>query len=145
MFEAVAILQFLGGTFGVDQQLWPALGTPERLTAHSWASWAYVEYGTPVSQLYLATSDRAPAELKGQAWAEHARAATQTLLGILDGHLAKTGFIAGERYSLADLTVAGVVLWSRFVGVATADHTHLSKWLTACAARPAIKQEFGGM
>ena len=143
LFESVAILQYLGSTFGVDRRLWPAPGTPERLTAHAWATWAYVSFGAAVRQLFLATSEHAPTELNSQAWANHARAECQDLLSVLDGHLANTGYVAGDQYSLADLTVGGMVLWGGMVGVPTADHPHVCKWLQALSSRPTIKREFG--
>lgn len=142
MFEAVAIMQWLGDRFGVEKGLWPAFDSPARLQALAWSTWAYVSYGALVQQLSLATSERAPAELKNAAWASYARSELAHMLGILDGQLAKTGFVVGDRYSLADLIVSSVVLWSTMVGVSTADHPNVSKWLGACRARPAIANEF---
>lgn len=144
MFEGLAIAQWLGERFGVEQGLWPKPDAPELLTAKAWSTWAYVSYGAVVRQLYLATAPNAPAELKNDVWADHARAAVQDLLGVLDGHLAKTGFIAGEHFTLADVIVSGTVLYSRMLGVPLADHAHVSQWADLCGARPSIRKEFGG-
>ena len=143
IFEAVAIMQWLGDRFGVAKGLWPAFDAPARLQAVAWSTWAYVSFGASVGRLHLASAAHSPAELKSQAWANFSDVELQRLLGILDGQLAKTGFVVGERYSLADLIVSGVVLWSRVTGVSTADHQHVSKWLDQCSARPAIKTEWG--
>ncbi len=143
MFEAVAIMQWLGDRFGTAKGLWPAFDSPARLQAVSWSTWAYVSFGQSVGRLHLASAAHAPAELKSQAWANFSRAELQSLLGILDDQLAVTGFIVGDRYSLADLIVSGVVLWGQMTGVSTADHPHVGKWLGECSARPAIKTEWG--
>ncbi len=65
------------------------------------------------------------------------------MLGILDDQLAQTGFVVGDRYSLTDLIVSGVVGWSQMVGVSTADQPRVGQWLDQCMARPAIKTEWG--
>ena len=39
MFEALAIMQWLGDRFGVERGLWPASDAPERLVALSWSTW----------------------------------------------------------------------------------------------------------
>ncbi len=79
------------------------------------------------------------------------RAALATLLLTPDGAepseprptVGLTGFVVGDRYSLADLIVSGVVLWSQVTGLSTADHPHVGKWLGRRSARPAIKTEWG--
>src|SRR5512140_3523039 len=48
MFEAVAIIQWLGDRFGVQKGLWPAADSSARMTAMAWCTWAYVSYGTMV-------------------------------------------------------------------------------------------------
>src|SRR3954469_24977510 len=39
MFEALAILQWLGDRYGVEKKLWPAADSPARLEALSWTTW----------------------------------------------------------------------------------------------------------
>ena len=39
MFEALAIMLFLGERFGVERGLWPAAKDPARLAALSWCAW----------------------------------------------------------------------------------------------------------
>src|SRR5688572_26992227 len=45
LFEALAILQWLGDRYGVEKKLWPAQDEPARLEALSWTTWGYVSYG----------------------------------------------------------------------------------------------------
>lgn len=139
MFETLAIMHFLGERYGVAQGMWPAAESTERRTALSWTTWAYVDFGTAVRILNLATSEHAPKELHSEALAAYAHKELDRLLGALDGHLGKQGHILGERYSLADLVVASVVLYARICGAHVDAFAHVKEWVDAIAARPAVR------
>lgn len=144
MFEALAIMQWLGERFGVEKGLWPKAGTEEAMDAHTWSAWAYVSYGSAVHQLALATmpsSDLAKRE-GSAAWKERARTECHLQLGALDKRLAKTGYLVGDGFSLVDVIASGVVLWSSIVGISLADFPHAAKWAAMCMQRPSIKNEF---
>jgi GST-like protein len=140
MFEALAIMQYLGDRFGVEKNLWPAFDTPERLTALSWTTWAYVTYGSALSRLIMAQSPRVPEALHHPAQAKHAREELDALLGILDGHLSKRACILGESFSLADVVVASVVTYGTYCGVPTEGFRHVHAWAQRFAQRPAFKK-----
>ena len=136
MFEALAIQLWLGEQYGVARGLWPAAGTPERLQAMSWCTWAYVTYGSAIVRLQLATmGDEA---LRSAAHADAARDALDGLLALLDARLAKQPWILGADYSMADLLVGSVIGYSVFIGAPVAQHAHVQAWLTKVQARPAI-------
>jgi GST-like protein len=149
MFESLAIMQWLGDRFGVERGLWPASDAPERLTALSWSTWAYVTYGTALTRFIYAdgnveaTSNHLAAELRHPALAAQMRMDLQTLLGLLDEHLAARDFMLGETYSLADLIVGCVVTYSTFCGVSVDAHPHVQGWLARFHARPAYQQIWG--
>ena len=144
MFEAVAIVQWLGDRYGVKRGLWPAADAPARMTAMAWCSWAYVTFAAQVMRLNYAQSERAPQELHNRAHAEHAQGELQKLLAILDARLAKQAYMLGADYSLVDLVLANTVKYSTLCGVSTEAHPHVSKWLAGVIARPAIRREWGG-
>ena len=100
MFEALAILQWLGDRFGVERGLWPAADAPERLTAMSWSTWTYVTYSAVLQRLNYASSERVPTELHNPAQAEHSAAELQTLIGLLDARLADRPYLLGDAFSL---------------------------------------------
>ncbi|MCA9704240.1 MAG: glutathione S-transferase N-terminal domain-containing protein [Myxococcales bacterium] len=89
MFEALAIMQWLGDRFGVERGLWPAAAEPARREALAWSTWAYVTYGACLQRLNYASSERMPAELHSAALAQYTAKELQGLLGVLDG--LKTG------------------------------------------------------
>lgn len=137
MFEALAIQLWLGETYGVERGLWPEAGTPERLQAMSWCTWAYVTYGTVLVRLQLATQGEEA--LRSEAHAQAARAGLDRLLGLLDERLARQPWMLGADYSLADLLVGSVLGYSAYLGAPVAAHAHVSAWLGRVQARPAMQ------
>lgn len=142
MFEAVAIMQWLGDKFGVQRGLWPAADSPARLTALSWTTWAYVTYGATLQQLNLGQSEQVPAELHSKALVAFAQKELTRLLDVLNAQLAK-GYVLGAEYSLADLIVSGVVTYGTFCGASVDAHANVKAWLARCQERPAIRSEWG--
>ncbi|TYT25496.1 glutathione S-transferase family protein [Luteimonas viscosa] len=140
LFEALAILQWLGERHGVERGLWPAAGTSQHLVALSWTTWAYVSYGALVSVLNYTQSPQADARLHHAPLAAEALSRLDAALGRLDAHLAKSRWLLGEDFSLADLIVASVVSYSTYCGVATDGHAHLGRWLQDFQSREAFRR-----
>ena len=136
MFEALAIHLWLGEHFGVAKGLWPHDGTPARLEAMSWCTWAYVTYGAVIGRAWLATSDDALRD------ADHAAAAIRTataLLDLLQARLSQQPWMVGEAYSLVDLVVGQVVGYGTYLGAAVEAHPAVAAWLQQVQARPAMQ------
>jgi glutathione S-transferase len=136
MFEALAIHLWLGEHFGVAKGLWPHDGTPARLEAMSWCTWAYVTYGAVIGRVWLATSDDALRD------ADHAAAAIRTataLLDLLQARLSQQPWMLGEAYSLVDLVVGQVVGYGTYLGAAVEAHPAVAAWLQQVQARPAMQ------
>ena len=136
MFEALAIHLWLGEHFGVAKGLWPHDGTPARLEAMSWCTWAYVTYGAVIGRVWLATSDDALRD------ADHAAAAIRTataLLDLLQARLSQQPWMVGEAYSLVDLVVGQVVGYGTYLGAAVEAHPAVAAWLQQVQARPAMQ------
>lgn len=143
MFEALAIMQWLGDRFGVERGLWPAADDPARLEALSWSTWAYVTFGYTLSRLIYATSERVPKELHHPVLATHAEKEIQELLGLLDARLATRRFLLGSEFTLVDLIVGGAVTYGSYCGVSTEAHGHVAAWLAHFHARPAYHRTWG--
>lgn len=144
LYEALAILQWLGDRHGVERGLWPAPGTPQRLVALSWSTWAYVSYGALVSTLNFAQSPHADPRLHHAPLAADVLARLDAALGRLDAQLAKSPFLLGSDFSLADLIVASVVTYSTYCGVDAGRHANVQRWLQAFQARPAYRKVWMG-
>ncbi|MET0391295.1 MAG: glutathione S-transferase family protein [Polyangiales bacterium] len=141
MFEALAIMQYLGDRFGVEKKLWPATNDPQRLQALSWTTWSYVSVGRAVGALFLSRAEQFgkpnPAQI---AYAEKE---LQSLIGILDGRLAQKPFLLSDQFSLADLVVSSVIGWVTMNQVTLDAHPHVSDWLARCQGRPSAKASWG--
>lgn len=143
MFEAVAIVQWLGDRYGVAKKLWPAADAPARMTAMAWTTWAYVTFGAELLRLNYAQSERVPAELRSPLHAAHAKGELQKLLAIVDARLAKQPHMLGADYSLVDLVLANTIKYGSMCGATTESHAHITPWLERCLARPALRAEWG--
>ncbi|MEG2805747.1 glutathione S-transferase family protein [Stenotrophomonas sp.] len=138
LFEGAAILQWLGAQYGVAQQLWPQDGTPQRLRALSWTTWAYVTYAALLARLRLATHDEA---LRNHDHAAAALAGVDELLDLLEAALRDHDWMLGDAYSLVDLVVGSVVGYGVHVGADVDAHPQVKAWLSRLQARPAMQGE----
>lgn len=137
MFEALAIEQWLGQTYGVESGLWPAAGTPAQLQALAWSTWAYVTYGAQLVRLQAANDLGTPDDAHGSA----ARKSLDELLALLDARLSRQSWMLGEAYTLVDLIVASVIGYSAYIGAPVASHAPTLAWLQKVQARPAMQIE----
>ena len=140
LFETVEIMQWLGDTHGVARGLWPAAGTPERLRALSWTSWAYVSYGALINVLNFAQNPHGNTATHHKPAADAALKLLDAALGRLDAELSKAPFLLGDDYSLADHVVASVVTYSSYCGVKMDGHANVQRWLGAFQARPSFQK-----
>jgi glutathione S-transferase len=71
------------------------------------------------------------------AWAEANKPRVAWFLHLLDGELAKREFIAGDRYSVADITAQVTVDFLKPARLAMPEGlTHVKRWHAAVSARP---------
>jgi GST-like protein len=142
LFEALAIMQWLGERFGVAKKLWPAAEDPARFDALAWSTWSYVTLGSVLQRYYIAGSTMSPKELHHAPIAEHAKAQVLDLFGLLEARLAKQPFMLGESFSILDVIVASPLLWADACGLSASGQPALSAWVEKCKARPSIREEW---
>ena len=136
MFEALAILNYLGDRFGVERDLWPALGTADHLAARSWSTWAYVSYGANMTMLLFSASPFVSSELHHAPLAALAQSRIVDLLDVLEARLSAQPFMLGAKYSLVDHIVASVIGYGTTLGASVEAHAHVKEWLAAFQTRP---------
>ena len=56
---------------------------------------------------------------------------------VLDAHLARNGYLVGDRFTVADLATAGMMTLIPIAEVDIAAYPHVGRWLDGCLARPA--------
>lgn len=139
MFESIAIQIALGERFGVARNLWPALGSPEHLQALSWLVWGQVTLGGALVRYMYNTSSYFPQATHNAEQAEAAMAEVRAALRILDAHLARTGYAAGDHFTIVDLDLASVLMWGSMVAQLELNlYPKLSQWLARANERPAL-------
>ncbi len=67
---------------------------------------------------------------------EFLRGRMKTSLGILDGHLGKRAFAAGEKPTIADFSMCGYLYWPDEFGVSWADYPRIGAWLERIRGLP---------
>jgi glutathione S-transferase len=58
-------------------------------------------------------------------------------LGVLNDALAARGYLAGNSFTVADLNVAGILMWGKMARIDLSAYPELTRWLDASLARPA--------
>jgi len=78
-----------------------------------------------------------PEDVRDPRLADEGEQQLQKPLKVLDDALAKSGYLAGSSFSVADLNVASVLSWARLARVDLSGFPHVKQWLTAALQRPA--------
>jgi GST-like protein len=142
VFESGAILLYLAEKFGAFV---PPASSPERAECLSWLFWQmgsapYLGGGFGHFFAYAPTKieyaiDRFAMEAKRQ-------------LDVLDKRLAQSEYIAGDKYTIADIAIlpwyGGVAKGFTYTGakefLSAHEYKHLNRWADQLFARPAVKR-----
>ena len=102
-----------------------------------WALWAATEVEThALNILYHRTGN--PDVSK--AMADAAIAALKAPFAVLDAALAKTGFLVGGRFTVADINTAEILRYAQAAPELFDAAPRVKAWLAACQARPAFRK-----
>ena len=104
-----------------------------------WSVWAVTEVEPHSIQILYHLVARPPAE-RDPAIARAAIDALRAPIAVLDGALAKTGFLVGGRFTVADINVSEVVRYAMAAEELFDAAPAVRAWLQACHARPAFKR-----
>jgi glutathione S-transferase len=135
LHESLAINLYLakrhGGTLG------PADVAEDGLMT-MWSVWAMTEAEPhTIEVLYHRVAN--PHGPRDPARADAAVAALRAPFAVLDAALARTGFIVGGRFTVADLNLAEVIRYAAPAPELFAEAPRVKAWLEACHARPAFR------
>jgi glutathione S-transferase len=75
----------------------------------------------------------------GAAGVEAQREEMDQAFRVLDQALDGREFLLADRFTIADLNVASVLLWAFMARMNLATYPNLARWLSACIARPGRK------
>jgi glutathione S-transferase len=105
------------------------------LTAQ-WSFWAVLELEELLLDLL---NHRAvlPEFARDPSHAERSELLLQKPLGVLNAGLVGRRFLAGERFSVADLNVASILAWGKIAKLNISAHSEAARWLDSCLSRSA--------
>jgi glutathione S-transferase len=132
LFESLAITLYLAKKHAAGT-LYPDTPHGEAL-AWQWSFWAIGEVDRGVNIWSLHAVRLPPAERDAALRAEALKVIAAPFR-VLDAALAKTPYLLGDDFTVADLNVAAVI--SRAVDMDLSHVLHLKAWLDRCLERPA--------
>ncbi|MFT4269085.1 MAG: glutathione S-transferase [Xenophilus sp.] len=135
LWESNVIVRYLCARHWT-RQLYPEQ-LQERFDAERWMDWQQTTLNRASVGAFLQLVRTPPAERSAEAIAQSV-AATEPLMAMLDAHLATRPFMAGERFTMADIPIGCEV--HRWFGLPPAGHQrpawpHLERWFAGVQAR----------
>ncbi len=139
MGESLAINLYLARKHGAGAKgLVPASAAEEARLAQ-WTCWAMTDLEGPMGTVYLHRGFL-PEDKRDPKLAEAAEAQAQKPLAMLDGVLAKSPYLLGDRFTVADLNVAGVLSLTRIGTIDMSKFPHVAAWAKKCHDRTAAQE-----
>lgn len=139
VWESMACALYLAERFqGQDGLSLAAQNHAERAEILRWTFWAVTECEKDALS-FLMHRVAMPAERRKPELALQADRRLAPVLQVLEQHLQGRSYIAGDRFTVADICVASVLAWAQRAE-AMAACPRLADWLQRCVARPAQLQ-----
>ena len=133
LFESGAILLYLASKTGKL--------LPESITArYEVLEWLMFQMGGVGPMLGQAHHFRIYAPEKIEYAVNRYTNEAKRLYGVMDKRLAKSKYIAGPEYSIADIAIFPWLRSWKNQGIDWNDHPHLKGWFDEIAARPAVQR-----
>jgi glutathione S-transferase len=136
LWESNVIVRYLTTKHSTGQ-LYPT-DLRERFSAERWMDWQQTTLN-PASRHSFLQLIRTPPEQRNAALLAESNAGVEALMAMVDAHLAQHAFMAGERFTMADIPLACEV--HRWFGLPQARQSrpHIERWYAGICARQASK------
>lgn len=140
LWESNVIVRYLCARHAPDT-LYP-LALPQRFDAERWMDWQQTTLNPAGRNAFLQWI-RTPEDRRDAGAIAQSVAATERLLAVLDAHLSRQPYVAGDRFTMADIPLACEVdRWVRLPQPRT-PRAHLDRWYEAMLARPSSRGVLG--
>lgn len=103
-----------------------------------WSFWVVTECEKEALS-FLMHGQLMPAARRKPQLADEAVRHLKTPLRVLNQHLQTRAYLAGERFTVADVCVASVLAWIERADLLMAHYPAMGEWLQRCLARPAFQ------
>jgi glutathione S-transferase len=139
VWESMACALYLAQRYSSAEGLSLAGQTPaEQADVLRWTFWAVTECEKDALSVLMHTLAM-PADQRKPELAQEAARRLQVPLRVLEQHLQRP-YLAGERFTVADVCVASVLAWIKPMPELLQDKPRLAAWLQRCLERPAQQQ-----
>jgi glutathione S-transferase len=129
--EASALLQYLADQ-APGAGLAPQAGTPERYRLLEWLGFISTEIHKGFGPLW---NPKMPGAAKAIAKTNLAKR-----FAYLDAHLARSPFVLGERFSVADAYLFTVTNWTNLHGIDLKPYANLAAYMQRIGTRPKVQE-----
>ncbi|MGE3349298.1 MAG: glutathione S-transferase family protein [Ramlibacter sp.] len=136
LWESNVIVRYLCARYS-SGQLYPE-GLPARFDAERWMDWQQTTLN-PAGRDAFVQLVRRPGGQVDAARVDASVAATGPLLDLLDAHLARRPFMAGDTLTMADIPVACEIHRWWGLPLARAPRPHLERWYQQLLDHPASR------
>ncbi|UZE31190.1 glutathione S-transferase family protein [Pseudomonas asplenii] len=133
LFESAVILTYLANRYG-------ELGgqsSPENLLIQQWLCFQIASVGPMLGQLWWF---RHGTTTRNEQALERYRRESLRLYGVVESELAKRGYIAGERYTIADIALFTWLRTHEELDLDMSPFPAVQAWLEKIAKRPAVQR-----
>ena len=143
VWESMACALYLAERFkSNNQNSQPSLAAENRAELADilrWSFWVVTECEKD-ALTFLMHRVLMPLERRKPQLAEEAQRRLLAPLRVLEQHLQANPYLAGERFTVADICVASVLAWVQGTNELMAQCPRVGEWLQRCMARPAFQQ-----
>lgn len=136
LWESNVIVRYLCAKHSTGN-LYP-IELPQRFNAERWMDWQQTTIN-PVGRNAFVQWFRTPAAERSMEVIAQSTAATERLMALLDDHLARQPFMAGDRLTMADIPMACELHRWQGLPQPRPERKHLQRWYDAMRARPAAR------
>ena len=136
LWESNAIVRYLCARHAMGD-LYPE-DLPTRFVAEQWMDWQQTTLN-PAGRDAFIQCVRTPADQRSEAAIAASVAATEPLMALLDSHLSRQPFLAGERFTMADIPVGCEVHRWWGLPLERPARPHLERWYHAVSTRPCAR------
>lgn len=133
LWESIAIMNYIVEKYA------PQLGgstVEERALINQWTLWSVIHLYHSFSVLFMQKWRNTPDN--------DATAAAHTeiprWLGILNAALENKTYLVAEKFTLADITAASIVMRADVIGISLSEYPAITAWLTPILSRPAAQK-----
>ncbi len=138
LWESNTIVRYLAREYGAGK-LEPS-DPQSRARASQWMDWQLSVVGPAIFAAFWGLI-RTPEEKRDLAAIAASQAKTTEAMKILDAHLGRAAFVAGDQFSMGDIPVGVMAYRFRQLCPDRPEMPHLERWYAELQKRPAFKEQ----